>query len=79
ALAGGPSGEHRVAAPRVQAVDTTAAGDTFIGYLLASLSGGDPLPAALARAVRAAALSVTRPGAAASIPTRAEVDAFATA
>ena len=60
--------ETRAAAPRVRAVDTTAAGDTFIGYFLAAVAGGMPLPAALERACRAAALSVTRPGAADSVP-----------
>lgn len=58
----------------VQAVDTTAAGDTFTGYFLASiLEGKDPADA-LRRAARAAAIAVTRPGAATSIPTPEEVD-----
>ncbi|MBN2050352.1 MAG: ribokinase [Spirochaetales bacterium] len=61
---------------RVRAVDTTAAGDTFIGYFLASLTGGAEVRSALETAVQAAALCVTRPGAADSIPTAAEVAAF---
>jgi len=64
---------HRVAAPRVAAVDTTAAGDTFVGYLLAGIVAGLPVPAALDRACRAAAIGVTRRGAAASIPYAAEL------
>ena len=58
------------------AVDTTGAGDVFTGYLLASLSAG-VLPAeAMYTASLAAALSVTKPGACASIPTMEEVTAF---
>lgn len=56
-----------------QAVDTTAAGDTFIGYFLAAWTGGVELARALRWACRASAICVTRPGAAASIPRRAEV------
>lgn len=68
-------GNQRIAVPaqKVTAVDTTAAGDTFIGYLLAGLAGGDDPQAALEIATRAAAICVTRPGAAPSIPRRAEV------
>jgi ribokinase len=63
----------RAPAVRVQAVDTTAAGDTFIGYLLADLAAGRDIRAALTMACRAAAVCVTRPGAADSIPLRTEV------
>ncbi len=66
----------RVPAFRVRAVDTTAAGDTFTGYYLAGVAAGMPEPEALRRASAAAAIAVTRPGAAPSIPTSAEVDAF---
>lgn len=66
----------RVPAFRVKAVDTTAAGDTFTGYYLAALAAGLPEEAALRRACAAAAIAVTRPGAAPSVPTAAEVDAF---
>jgi len=64
-------------APRVDAVDTTAAGDTFNGALAVALAEGRSLDDAIAFANAAAALSVTRFGAQASIPSRAEVDAFA--
>ncbi|MCX4525380.1 ribokinase [Streptomyces sp. NBC_01551] len=66
-----------VAAPAVRAVDTTAAGDTFAGALAVALGEGLPMPQALAWASSAAALSVQRPGAQDSMPTRAETDAFA--
>ncbi|MFG2992960.1 ribokinase [Streptomyces sp. NPDC048257] len=68
-----------VPAPRVRAVDTTAAGDTFVGALAVALGEGRPMPAALRWASAAAALSVQRPGAQDSMPTRAETDAFAAA
>ena len=60
----------------VEAIDTTAAGDTFCGALVAALSLGEPLPAALRRANAAAALACTRLGAQPSIPERAEIDAL---
>lgn len=58
----------------VQAVDTTGAGDTFTGYFLAARMEGRPPRDAMALATRAAAIAVTRPGASASIPLRAEVE-----
>ena len=61
---------------RVDAVDTTAAGDTFNGGLLAGLQAGLVLDDAIRFAHAAAAISVTRVGAQTSIPTKAEVDAF---
>jgi ribokinase len=60
----------------VHAKDTTAAGDTFNGALAAGLSEGMGIAKAGAFAARAAALSVTKPGAQASMPTRAEVEAI---
>jgi ribokinase len=71
------AGVVQAPAPRVRAVDTTAAGDCFIGYFLAERLRGAPLEQALATACAAAAISVTRPGAAASIPRRDEVEAAA--
>jgi ribokinase len=66
----------RVPACRVEkVVDTTAAGDTFTGYYLAGRLRGDDFATAIRTACRAAAICVTRPGAAASIPKRDEVDA----
>ena len=63
-------------APKVTPVDTTGAGDTFTGYVLAGLDRGLDMPAAIDRAQKAAALMVTRKGTADVIPTAAEVDAF---
>jgi ribokinase len=60
----------------VKAVDTTAAGDTFNAALAVALSESREPAVALRFANAAAAISVTRAGAQASIPSRAEVDAF---
>ncbi len=70
-------GEQRFAVDAVKAnvVDTTAAGDTFIGYLLAGIAEGMTVAAAMRLAARAAAIAVSRPGAADSIPHRREVTA----
>jgi ribokinase len=62
-------------APRVAAVDTTAAGDAFNGALAVSLAEGLSLGEAVRRAVVAGALSVTRAGAQPSMPSRAELEA----
>jgi ribokinase len=72
----GPDGPMRSDACRVIAVDTTAAGDTFLGYYLAGRTGGLGSHESLERACRAAALCVTRPGAMDSIPRLDEVLAF---
>lgn len=61
---------------RVDAVDTTGAGDTFCGYFLGLRSQGSDVPEALRVASAAAALSVTRRGAARAIPTIDEVRDF---
>lgn len=58
---------------KVQAVDTTAAGDTFTGFFFAAVADGVEPAEALKCASKASSISVTRPGAAASIPTLAEV------
>lgn len=68
-----PDGSGRLPAAAVPAVDTTGAGDTFCGVLAARLASGRALPDALAAAQRAAALSVTRFGAYAALPTVAEL------
>ena len=59
----------------VQAVDTTAAGDTFTGFFLKAYLEGQGPQAALALAAKASSIAVSRPGAAGSIPTLAEVTA----
>jgi ribokinase len=59
--------------------DTTGAGDAFNGGLATALSEGLPIEQALRFGCAVAGISVTRPGAAASMPTRAEVDAFLSA
>lgn len=63
-----------VPAVRVRAVDSTAAGDTFVGALAVAVGEGRPMAQAMAWASAAAALSVSRPGASASMPSRAEID-----
>jgi ribokinase len=63
-----------VPARPVTAVDTTAAGDAFNGALAAALAEGRELADAARFANRAAAISVTRPGAIPSLPTRVEID-----
>lgn len=73
--AGGAAERCRSEAVPVQAVDTTAAGDTYTGYFIAGLMEGAPLRACMDRAGRAAAIAVTRPGAAESIPWKKELDA----
>ncbi|WP_323763805.1 ribokinase [Marinovum sp.] len=60
----------------VEAVDTTGAGDTFTGYLVAGLDRGMPMEQAIARAQRAAALMVTRQGTADVIPDLKDLEAF---
>ncbi|MEV6744548.1 ribokinase [Streptomyces sp. NPDC088394] len=62
-------------APEVTAVDTTGAGDTFVGTLAVALGERRPVPRALAWASSAAALCVQRPGASTSMPYRTEIDA----
>jgi ribokinase len=61
---------------KVDPVDTTAAGDTFCGVLVASLSSKATLAQAVRRASAAAALATTRVGAQSSIPTYDEVEAL---
>lgn len=75
ALALAEDGPVAVPPRDVPVVDTTAAGDTFVGYFLATRTSGVPLREALMRATIAASICVSRPGASPSIPTRAEVDA----
>lgn len=60
----------------VRVVDTTAAGDTFTGYFMAGILRGRTAEEALDIAAKASAIAVSRPGAAPSIPTVGEVEAW---
>jgi ribokinase len=73
ALAGGEA--SMIAGRAVRAVDTTGAGDCFVGALAAQLAGGTPIRDALNYANAAASICVQRMGAAPSMPTVAEVAA----
>jgi ribokinase len=66
--------EHFIAAQKVKTVDTTAAGDTFVGFFLAAWARGASPETALEYGSRAAALSVTRAGALDSIPHRHDLE-----
>jgi ribokinase len=66
----------RAAAPRVQAVDGTAAGDAFTACLVVSLLEDRDREEALRRACAAGAIAVSREGAQPSLPTAVEVDAM---
>ncbi|HEY8455208.1 MAG TPA: ribokinase [Actinopolymorphaceae bacterium] len=66
---------HHVPATKVEARDTTAAGDTYVGALAVALGEGRPMIEALSWAAAAAALSVQREGASTSMPHRAEIEA----
>ena len=72
------SGDQEITTPAfpVTPIDTTGAGDTFLGYFLAGLDLGAEPGDAMRRAAAAAALQVTRPGAGDAIPSGAEVDGF---
>lgn len=66
-----------VPAVPARAIDTTAAGDTFVGTFIAMLAEGMQLEGALTAATVAASISVTREGASSSMPTREEIVSFA--
>lgn len=61
---------------KVKAIDTTAAGDTFTGYFIASILENMSVEEGLKLAAKASAIAVSRPGATASIPLREEVQVF---
>ena len=65
-----------IPAYKVDAVDTTAAGDVYNGALCAALAEGMSLEQALHFATKASAISVTRAGAQPSVPSREEVENF---
>jgi ribokinase len=71
----GPAGDGRLVAPEIEALDSTGAGDTFVGYLAARLATGDDVASAVRIAGEAAALAVERKGAVDAIPTAEEVSA----
>ncbi len=73
-LVDGETVQH-VAAPQVQAVDTTGAGDAFVGSLAFFLADGRLLPDAVDRANRIAAVSVQAPGTQSSFPYRKDLPA----
>jgi len=77
ALIAGPNQTTMVPCHRVEAKDSTAAGDAFNGGLAAALAAGASLDDAVRQASLVAALSVTRMGAQPSLPTRAELNRFA--
>lgn len=69
-----PAGElHRVSAPKVTAVDTTGAGDSFVGSFAYSLASGKNPVDAMSFGIKVASLSVTRKGAQSSYPDQAEI------
>ena len=70
-------GSGRIPAHDVAVVDSTAAGDCFVGVLAGALERGRPLAAAVSRANTAAALSCTRRGSQRSLPDRGMIDAVA--
>jgi len=74
-FADGESVEHLLA-PKVEVVDTTGAGDAFVGALATCLARGASLEQAVAYAVRAGAAAVTREGAQGALPTPEVVEAL---
>lgn len=71
-----PSGAFTSTSFKVDAIDTTGAGDTFLGFFLAELDKGTPPETALKIASAASAIQVTRLGAASAIPSYTEVQNF---
>lgn len=70
----GVEGEWTVEAPKVDAIDTTGAGDTFLGFLLAGIDNHRGIKESMQLAIAAASLQVTRAGAADAIPSLDEVN-----
>lgn len=71
-------GDHvtEASALPARAMDTTGAGDTYLGYFVAALDAGRTVQEAMTEAAAAAALQVSRHGAATAIPTRGDVDEY---
>ncbi|MGH3107196.1 MAG: ribokinase [Rubrobacter sp.] len=76
AVFSGSEAAKHLPAPRVEVVDTTGAGDAFVGALSARLAEDAPLENAVAYAVRAGAAAVTEAGAQGALPTPETVDAL---
>lgn len=70
------TGFEHICAPRVRALDTTGAGDAFNGALAVALARGEPLSSALREAVRAGTAATLRRGAAAAMPSPADLMAL---
>ena len=70
----GKDGSVKQTAYRADPVDTTAAGDTYTGYFLASFAAGKDIASCMDAASRAAAITVSRSGASSSVPTLKEVE-----
>ncbi len=71
-----PDGEGHIKSYRLPVLDTTAAGDAFIGVFCTALCENLPLERAVRRGVAAGALACTKPGAQPSLPRRNEIDAL---
>jgi len=67
---------YRTSGYKVKAVDTTAAGDSFIGGILTRLSVGDDIKTAMEYAMKVGALTVSKKGAQSSLPTKMDVEDF---
>jgi ribokinase len=72
-LLGDAQGRRAFPAVRLNAIDTTGCGDTFCGVIAACLAAGLPLDTAIPRAQSAAAITATRPGAYAALPSASEL------
>lgn len=70
----GNKGHFIIPSLKVNAIDTTAAGDTYVGYLIGSLSKGMSLKDSMKRATKASSITITRLGAIPSIPYKSEID-----
>jgi len=75
AIAAGPSGRFHVNSLPIEPIDTTGAGDAFVGVLAAAFDQGLDLPEALKRASVGAGIACTQIGAQASQPSKANIEA----
>jgi ribokinase len=65
---------HRISAPKVDAIDTTGAGDAFVGVFAFALASGKSPEDAMKLGIKVASMSVTRKGAQSSYPSQAEIE-----